>query len=337
MPPTLGSLSAAAARARRRHVAARPELRRRLRRPVVSVGNLSVGGRGKTPLVQTLAAWLRDQGWQPSILSRGYKRTDPVDGVVVVSDGRRLRADLRRSGDEPLLLARALPGVAVIVCPDRHLAGRVAEAHLGSTIHLLDDGFQHLTLERTVDLVLVDPADLAGEDVLPFGRLREPVDTLRAADAVLWTGDGDLDALATRLGATRVFRALRAPGLLRAGTPGDEPPPPGTRVVAVAGIARPGPFVEALRADGLDVAAELTFPDHHQFSASDLSRVRAALDATGAAGVVTTEKDWVRLLPLRPLGFAIAWRGVSVTVDPFDAFAAWLRGRIGEPPQEAVA
>jgi tetraacyldisaccharide 4'-kinase len=329
--PLLGELPAAIARARRRYVTSRPDLRRRLARPVVSVGNLSVGGRGKTPLVQWLASWLRDEGWRPAILSRGYGRAELADGVVVVSDGLRLRADLARAGDEPLLLARTLPGVAVVVCPDRHLAGRVAETHLGCTIHVLDDGFQHLALERTVDLVLVDPDDLAAPGVLPFGRLREPVDSLRAADGLLWTGTGDADAAAARLGVADVFRAVRTPGPLTAGAEGGDPPAPGARVVAVTGIARPEQFTVGLRADGYDVAKVLSFGDHHRFTAADLGRVRQAIESTGAAGAVTTEKDWVRLLPLRPLGLPVAWRGLSVAIDPVEPFAAWLRARIGRP------
>jgi tetraacyldisaccharide 4'-kinase len=330
-PPILGRLPAAIARARRRYVTGRPDLRRRLARPVVSVGNLSVGGRGKTPLVHALAGWLRDEGWRPSILSRGYGRSDRADGVVIVSDGSRMLADLARAGDEPLMLARSLPGVAVLVCPDRHLAGRLAERHLGCDIHLLDDGFQHLALERTVDLVLVDSEDLAAAAVLPFGRLREPIDALRDADAVMWTGDGSAEALAAWLGVADVFRVERRSGPIHAGVHGDVAPAAGTRVVALAGIARPGPFVEGLRADGYEVSATVLFADHHRYGEADLARVRTAVRESGAAGVVTTEKDWMRLLPLRPLGFAAAWRGVTVTVEPFDAFARWLRARVGSP------
>jgi tetraacyldisaccharide 4'-kinase len=337
MTPLLGRLPDALARARRRYVAERPDLRRRLERPVLSIGNLSVGGRGKTPLVQLLAAWLRDEGWRPAILSRGYGRADVDDGVVVVSDGARMHADLARAGDEPVMLARALPGVAVVVCTNRHLAGRLAEAHLGCTIHLLDDGFQHFMLQRTADLVVVDPEDLAWPRVLPFGRLREPVETLRAADAVLWSGDDELGAAAERLGVPHVFRLVRTPGPLRPGIDGDQPPPPGTRIVALAAIARPEPFVERLRADGYEVAAAMTFRDHHRFTPADVARVRAAIAASGAAGVVTTEKDWMRLLPWRPLGFPVAWRGLSAAVEPFDAFTAWLRGRIGAPPARPEA
>ncbi len=335
--PVLGTLSAAVARARRRRYAARPDLRHRLDCPVVSVGNVAVGGRGKTPVVQALAGWLRDEGWRPAILSRGYGRADQDDGVVVVSDGIRMHADLARSGDEPLMLARALPGVAVLVCPDRHIAGRLAERHLGATIHVLDDGFQHLALERTVDLVLVDPADEIDAGVLPFGRLREPLDALHAADAVLWTGEGDVSEAAARLGVAHAFRAVRHTGPVRPGLMGDEAPPPGTRVVAVCGIARPEPFIEGLRADGYDVASTVTFRDHHRFSPADLARVHALCTSTGAAGVITTEKDWMRLLPLRPLGLPVAWRGVSVSIDPLDAFAAWLRSRVGVPRQRGAA
>jgi tetraacyldisaccharide 4'-kinase len=136
-------LYALGARVRRRTLSS-SDAQRRLDRPVVSVGNLSVGGSGKTPLVAYIARLLEDAGERPAILSRGYARTRPEDGVTVVSDGIRLRADLERAGDEPLMLARALPRVPVLVCADRYLAGRLAELRLGATAHLLDDGFQHL-------------------------------------------------------------------------------------------------------------------------------------------------------------------------------------------------
>ena len=335
--PLLAPVSAAVARALRRRVQARPDLRHRLDRPVVSIGNISVGGRGKTPVVQALAGWLRDEGWAPAILSRGYARAVRADGAVVVSDGTRIRADLARAGDEPLMLARALPGVAVVVCPDRYLAGRLAERHLGSTIHVLDDGFQHFALERTVDLVLVDPADELDPGVVPFGRLREPIDAVRAADAVLWTGDGDTTEAAARLGVAQAFRAVRHAGPVRSGVALDQAPPVGTKVLALCGIARPQQFVESLRSDGYEVVSVVALPDHHRFSPGDLARVRSICASAGAAGVITTEKDWMRLLPFRPLGFPVAWRGVSVSIEPFDAFTGWLRPRIGEPRRQGAA
>src|SRR4029079_6954208 len=158
---TLSQIAGAVALARRRYYTDRPDSRRRLTKPVISVGNLTVGGSGKTPLVAYLAARLLERGWHPSILSRGYGRAYVADGVVVVSDGRTVLADLARSGDEHLMLARQLPGVAVLVSPNRHLAGRLAEARFGCDVHLLDDGFQHFVLERDIDLLVVGPDDVS--------------------------------------------------------------------------------------------------------------------------------------------------------------------------------
>jgi len=130
--PLLDSVYARVASARRRWYERHPEARRRLRQPVISVGNLSVGGTGKTPLIAQLAEWLLAQGERPAILSRGYGREDAADGVVVVSDGQSVRASISRTGDEPLMLARAVPRAVVCVCEDRHLAGALAERCLGA-------------------------------------------------------------------------------------------------------------------------------------------------------------------------------------------------------------
>ena len=204
-------LYSALARLRRTKVETTPGASRRLNRPVVSIGNLVVGGSGKTPLAALVARLLAEAGERPAVLSRGYARTDPDDGVTIVSDGQRLRADLARAGDEPLLLARSLPGVAVLVCADRYLAGCLAEQHLGATVHVLDDGFQHMQLARDVNLLIVDRADVERPRLLPSGRLREPLSAARAADAVLVTGaEGDQVAeVAQRLGVAESFALHR--------------------------------------------------------------------------------------------------------------------------------
>src|SRR5207253_8714787 len=129
-----------------------------------------------------VAGRLRDLGERPAILSRGYARRDAPDGVVVVRDPHGIRADLDRAGDEPLMLARQLDGVAVLASSSRYLAGRLAEHHFGCTVHILDDGFQHFALQRDADLVVVSGADLEGATTLPSGRLREPMDAASAAD-----------------------------------------------------------------------------------------------------------------------------------------------------------
>jgi tetraacyldisaccharide 4'-kinase len=334
----LSLLYAQFTRARRRFYAARPGRRRRLARPVISIGNLSVGGSGKTPVVELVARMLHAAGRRPAVLTRGYGRADVTDGALVVSDGARVCAELASAGDEPMMLARNLPGTVVIVSPDRYLGGRLAERHFGCDVHVLDDGFQHLQLARDIDLLLAGDEEIDRPSVLPAGRLREPLDAARHADALLWTGQArDARAAAERLGLTTAFEVHRTPGNLHGAPFGDARPAAGARVVAVAAIARPRPFIDGLRASGFDVAAELTWPDHHRFTRRDLERMRMAVSDAGAGGVVTTEKDMVRLLPLRPLPFSIAWQRLDVRLGPAGVFEAWITERLAEADARAAA
>ena len=331
----LDRLYAAAALARRRWYERRPERRRRLDRPVVSVGNVSVGGSGKTPVTACLARLLLDAGHVPSILTRGYARRDPAPGVTVVSDGKQLRAGIDQAGDEPLMLARALPAAPVLVSSDRYLAGQLAERRFGCTVHLLDDGFQHFGLHRDVDLVLVGQEELESPVALPRGRLREPIDVLRSADALVFEMvDAALPvalALAERVGVTRCFRLRRALGRPRlAGGDAATAPAEGTRVLAVAGLARPQGFFSALAVEGWTLAGQLAFPDHHRFGEADVRRILGAMREARAGMVVTTEKDWVRLQPLEPLPFTVALAPLEVTVEPPDTFREWLLASVGQ-------
>ena len=173
-PARLLSAAYARAGALRRAWYARPGHARRLSHRVISVGNLSVGGSGKTPVVAELARLLRQRGERPVILTRGYGRRQVTEGVLVVSDGERVLESVDRSGDEPQLLARKLRGVPVLVAADRYVAGVLAEKHFAATVSILDDGFQHVQLERDVDLVLLSIHDLS-DSVIPAGRLREPL------------------------------------------------------------------------------------------------------------------------------------------------------------------
>jgi tetraacyldisaccharide 4'-kinase len=298
---------------------------------VISVGNLSVGGSGKTPVVASLARLLLEMGERPAILSRGYARRRPVDGVVVVSDGTGVLEPVERSGDEPQMLAQALPRVPVLVCPDRLLAGRLAERQLGCTVMLLDDGFQHLALGRDVD-VLVLPASDLDEAVLPSGRLREPLDAARSADCLLVPGSDDEAArVSSMFDRMPVFRIVNRYEPLRAF---DRAPVEGRRVVAFAGIARPERFFGALRQQGYDVTQALSFPDHHWYTASDIDRIRAAASEAGADLVVTTEKDAVRVAPQSgppsPGSGGAGWAVLPMTADiePADRFASWLGDRL---------
>ncbi|MEO5820462.1 MAG: tetraacyldisaccharide 4'-kinase [Vicinamibacteraceae bacterium] len=315
----------------RRRRYARSGRARRLARPVISVGNVASGGRAKTPIVACLARLLVEAGERPAILSRGYGRTDPADGVTVVSDGVRALADLARAGDEPSMLARGVPGAGVFVCPDRFWAGTLAERRFGATVHLLDDGFQHLTLARDVDLAVVSAAD-EHDRPLPRGGLREAFGAIRHADAIIVTGESPASAaaLAARWGVAHAFTAVPRPSVPRAVDPwgGAVRLPRDRPVIAVAGIARPDAFFTDLEASGWHLVDRLAFRDHHAFTATDVATIVRRIRATGAEAVLTTEKDAVRLLPLRPLPFAAAFVPLTVTIEPQDVFARWLFDRL---------
>jgi tetraacyldisaccharide 4'-kinase len=317
-----------AMRVRRRWVEQHPERRQHLSRPVISVGNLSMGGTGKSPVVAAIAQWLVEHGERPAILSRGYGRVDNADGVVVVSDGSRILEGFARSGDEPLMLARQVAGAAVCVSPDRHLAGTLAERRLGCTVHVLDDGFQHLQLARDLDVLVTTIGEIPEGRVIPMGRLREPLDAAARAQVLVVTGAtaGAAATEAWSLGISQscgAARALGAPVLvgstpdshLRQGYGGQAPASPG-RVLAVAGIANPTRFVDALRAAGHMVADSVVFPDHHRYTRSDRDRISAAVKQCGADAVFTTDKDAVRFESLGALPFALYRVPLTMTFEP---------------------
>jgi tetraacyldisaccharide 4'-kinase len=292
----LDSIYGQVMRVRRRRSERQPQRQRRLERPVISVGNLSMGGTGKSPVVAAIAQWLIDRGERPAILSRGYARADAVDGVVVVSDGRSIRAGIDQSGDEPLMLARQVPGAVVCVSPDRFLSGTLAERQLGATVHVLDDGFQHLELARDLDILVTTIGEIPNGRVIPAGRLREPSDAAARAQ-VLVVSDATAGAAAAEawtLGISQSCAAVRTIGVPvridepEGSSPQDQP------VMAVAGIAHPDRFVSALKDAGWNVVDAITFADHHRYSRSDVAAIAARMASVGAAAVLTTDKDAVR-------------------------------------------
>jgi tetraacyldisaccharide 4'-kinase len=288
--------------------------------PVISVGNLSMGGSGKTPVVAALARLLRQHGEQPVILTRGYGRRHATEGVLVVSDGQRVLESVERSGDEPQMLARMLTGVPVLVGADRYVAGVFAGRHFAATVSILDDGFQHVQLERDVDLVLVSVADL-NDRVVPAGHLRESLAAAQLADAVLVSGsDEDVMAVADALKHPTMFRVKATYGVINRRVQQD--PPYTERVVAFAGIARPERFFNALRSLGCEVARELTFPDHHWYSAADIAGIQAAARDAHAPLIITTEKDAVRC------DLKCAVLPMTVEVEPPAEFEQWLMAKL---------
>lgn len=314
----MSTLYAAIARRRRERYAAKPELRQRLRSPVISVGNIAVGGRGKTPIVATIARMLVDMGERPAILSRGYGRARNEPGVVIVRDAAEIRAGLDSAGDEPLMLAGQLPGVCVLTCPDRYRAGTLAERELGATVHVLDDGFQHLQLDRDIDLVIVGREDIAHPVTLPGGRLREPLDTLVAADAVLVEEGVVIESAGFDLPAYRIHRETPPDRGITAAAAGGRP------VLAVAGIASPERFFRDLREAGWPVADTMAYRDHYRFTRADVDRIVANARRAGAAMIVTTEKDYVRLRPFEPLAVPVGFVPISLRPEPFEGFRAWI-------------
>jgi tetraacyldisaccharide 4'-kinase len=282
--------------------------------PVISVGNITVGGTGKTPLVMTLARVLTGRGIPVAVLSRGYKRTQTSEAVV--SDGKRLLLSPEASGDEPFLIAQACQGVPVLVGKDRFANGRVALERFGTKGLLLDDGYQHLSLHRDLEILLIDSRMGFGDQtLLPRGILREPLSHLRRAHLFLLTKVNDLEAPRALEKQIReihpraqVFHSRYQPMRL-VGPRGEEEELDslkGKKVLALSGIANPDSFSSLLRKCEMEVVREITFPDHHFYRPRDLTSIKER--SRGADWIVTTEKDMLKLrgldmddLPVRSL------------------------------------
>ncbi len=279
--------------------------RTRLCARVVSVGNLTFGGTGKTSVVEQLAKELISKQ-RPVVLIRGYGGKGSANGLVV-SDGKGKLVDWRRSGDEASLLAKNLPGVPVLAGKDRRVTGAKALSEFEAEIILLDDGMQYWQLARDVDIVLLDARCPFGNGhVMPAGMLREPPGGLRRANAVVLTHASEVtpeqqeELISTihRLSPKAVIHEGRyIPVSIKTSDGGIEPAKAlhGRRVLALCGIGSPRSFCSTLREAGADVVAERFYPDHHPFTQKELNEAIAAAGSAGAEWVVTTEKDFIRM------------------------------------------
>lgn len=247
----------------------------RLSRPVVSIGNITVGGSGKTPLVIALGQLLKARGIEFDVLSRGYGRKGT--GVAIVDPC----GSPEEFGDEPLLIARKLQA-PVIVGSDRYQAGLLAEEKFASRLHLLDDGFQHRRLHRDFDIVILSADDLRNT-LLPVGRLREPVSSCRRASAVVNFDDATCDG--ATFPAKPVWEGRRQVTL----------PATKGKMIAFCGIARPRQFFAQLREEKIQVARTAVFHDHHRYTERDISRLLSLKSSEMADGFITTEKDLINL------------------------------------------
>ncbi len=297
---------------------------------VISVGNITVGGTGKTPMTIHLARTIQSMGKKAAVLSRGYKGTAEKTGIIV-SDGDRLLCGPGVAGDEPFMMAASLPGVPVLVGADRYAAGLRAMTEFSPDVIILDDAFQHRRLHRDLDLVMVDDARFFGNmHLLPRGPLRESIAGLKRADAFVLTRCGKKSASLDRLQQTvpekPLFRTFHRPylqGIFDGKAPLDASIHPVTapadlqflekaRVIGFSGIAQNEAFEKMVRPLAGEVTAFVTFSDHHAYTGQDLDRIAAMAEDESSDYIVTTMKDFVRAAGRIPGNVRVAVLGVEI-------------------------
>jgi tetraacyldisaccharide 4'-kinase len=301
------------------------QLARILWYPVISIGNLSTGGSGKTPLTIALAKALKLRGFKVDVLSRGYGRQSNEPARV------HPEGTAEEFGDEPLLIARQT-GVPVYVAPQRYDAGLLAEAEAsgqnncdkspGIRAHILDDGFQHRQLHRDIDILLLNRDDWR-DSLLPAGNLREPLSALRRATVIaIPADDPEFAAELKSFGfAGSIWRIGRRMGVPKIAGP----------VAAFCGIARPDQFFAGLKPAGLSLVAQTAFADHHRYTARDIERLLSAARNAGARAFITTEKDQVRLGDLKaafPAELPLLCVQLSIEIEDEAKALDWLKARI---------
>lgn len=305
--------------------------------PVISVGNITAGGTGKTPLVEKVCRILAAEGRRVCVLTRGYGRQNAADRVLV-SDATAVLAQAPQSGDEPLLLAENLLGVAAVVCDaDRAAAGRWAIEKLDSNVFVLDDGFQHLQLARDLDLVVIDATNpWGGGHLLPHGTLRELPRGLARADCAIITRTEQIDdssALKSEIHKQMGDRPVLASQMTTNGVrqisgtvlnPSTSMPQP---VGAFCAIGNPHSFINQLRQENLQLTNTQIFPDHYSYKQADISELSRKAKADGAASLITTAKDAVKLRTLQ-FGVPCYILEIEIAIDNEEALRGLVRKAI---------
>lgn len=292
----------------------------KLERPVISVGNITAGGTGKTPIVEWVAKTLAREGKRVCILTRGYRRKNPR-AQVVVSDGQSIMATPAEAGDEPFLLANNLLGSAAVICnADRVRAGRYAIEIFGSECFVLDDGFQHFRLARDLNIVTIDATNpWGGGRLLPYGRLREPISGLSRADCVVLTRCDQAADVTHIRDLSPVFESTMR--VVR-------PPQVEGPLAAFCAVGNPESFFEQVRKHGYELVFEKAFTDHHWYTQYDINNLIKAANESGAKSLITTAKDAVKLhslsfsLPLHVLEVEIAIKNEAALVELIRAAVA---------------
>jgi tetraacyldisaccharide 4'-kinase len=305
----------------------------RARAVVISAGNLSVGGTGKTPVVIAICRYLQSKGFRVAVLSRGYGGTMSHAGGVV-SDGEHIFATSAQAGDEPLLIARKLPGVVVLVGKDRRKTARKATEQFGCDVLVLDDGFQYWQLHRDVDLVLLDGERPLGNGwTLPAGILREPVEHLQRADALLVQGEGTLCAALTQtFPFTPCFTWQKSAAGIRqlhhVETRSQAGALSGKRVFALAAIASFESFRRTLEQLGAQMVGVRRLPDHHRYSPADILEAQRLARECGAEVIVVTEKDAVKLEEMPAMALETPIWVLDIEACFSEGFWQWLNARV---------
>ena len=316
---------------------------RRAPKPVISIGNITLGGTGKTPFTIYLCRILAEAGLKPAVLSRGYRGTGEKRNVLI-SNGREILCSPRVSGDEPRLIAESLPGTPVAVGGKRYASAKLlaSDSSLDFDIYVLDDGFQHIQLHREIDLALIDATSpFGGDRLIPAGILREPLSSLARADAFIVTrthlARKKKEEIRKKLKrynpAAPVFfyrhrlSAFKPAGLLKDTDVKNDLPLadlPGKAAFVLAAIGNPLQFLKDLEAMGFQIAGQILMRDHHAYTQQDIERLVDEFKAAGADFIVTTEKDLVRMrhLDLHDIPFFAAVQ--EVCSEEESRFKEWL-------------
>ena len=313
----------------------------KLDRPVISIGNITTGGTGKTPLVEYVAKMIASQGKKVCILTRGYGRKDP-HLQVIVSDGYGVLASPSEAGDEPYLLATKLTGqAAVISSADRIAAGQEAIKDFGTEVFVLDDGFQHLRIARDLNIVCIDATNpWGGGRLLPYGRLRESLDGLTRADCFVLTRCDhveNVDTLREEIkaltGGRPIFESRMRPVRVASLKNGPETIAVPGRVGAFCAVGNPASFFESLRRLGYELGLERAFADHHVYTQSDADALNQLAKQVGANALITTAKDAVKL---KGMAFSLPCYvfEVEIAIDDADGFLKVVLDRIYKMGQD---
>ena len=313
----------------------------KLDRPVISIGNITTGGTGKTPLVEYVARTIASQGKKVCILTRGYGRKDP-HLQVIVSDGYGVLASPSEAGDEPYLLATKLTGqAAVISSADRIAAGQEAIKDFGTEVFVLDDGFQHLRIARDLNILCIDATNpWGGGRLLPYGRLRESLDGLRRADCVVLTRcdhvesvNGLREEINELTGGRPIFESRMRPVRVVSLKNGPETIAAPERVGAFCAVGNPSSFFGSLTRLGYELGFERAFADHHEYSQSEVDALNQLAEQTGANALITTAKDAVKL---KGMSFALPCYvlEIEIAIDEAAAFQKTVLDRIYKIPQD---